>query len=194
MCSATCHPSLIIYAFPFIAAFIGWIFNKILLSYFFGKIIPKLKLPLSETVAKYVADEVDIKDIAQHIARKENIESLKPSIEKHLDNLLRVKLEEKIPMISMLMGEKTIDKLKQVAMEELDVALPSLILQLGEHLQSTTDINKLVKEKMMNLDMQKIIPPLKKSLRKQLNYFELAGAVCGLIIGIVLIAFLIFNF
>src|ERR1044072_154817 len=107
---------------PLISAFIGWFTNWIAIKMLFHPKQPKRILGITfhgifrkrqqEFAAKLgalVANELlHFDEIAAKIKEPERLKELNPVIEAHLDNFLKVKLQEKMPMISMFVGEKTL--------------------------------------------------------------------------------------
>jgi hypothetical protein len=58
-----------------------------------------------------------------------------PFIDTNLDSFFKERLVQKLPIISMLIGEKTIAQLKEVFIEELRQLFPDLISQLSKSVQ-----------------------------------------------------------
>ena len=50
--------------------------------------------------------------LKEKVTDPENLNKLKPEIETHIDSFLREKLKETFPMLSMFIGDKTINQLK----------------------------------------------------------------------------------
>ena len=61
--------------------------------------------------------------------------SLIPFIDQALDSFFKERLVQKMPMVSMFVGDKTITQLKEVFMEELSQLFPDLIKQLTQSIQ-----------------------------------------------------------
>lgn len=175
---------------PLVAALAGWLLHKLLIGFFFTYQLPKLQKPLANEAARYISKETDWHGIAATIADEKHIRPLMPLIEEHLDVLLRKKIKEKVPVLAALMGDKTLDKIKSAVMEELSLALPKLITGLGDNLQLHTKVEDLVRDKIMQMDLQRMIPLWKRSLRKPLRYIALAGALTGFLIGLMLVLLL----
>jgi hypothetical protein len=58
-----------------------------------------------------------------------------PIIDEKLDDFFRHRLTEKLPMISMFIGDKTIQQLKSVFMEELKQMFPTLMQSFASNMQ-----------------------------------------------------------
>jgi hypothetical protein len=88
---------------------------------------------------------------------------LLPLIDARLDDFFRNKLAEKLPMISMFIGDKTIQQLKEVFMEELQLLFPELIEQFSEQLQAelTTQLQTTLTDQL-SVRLLKATAPLRK--------------------------------
>lgn len=78
----------------------------------------------------------------------ENFSRLKPTIEEHIDDFLRNKLKEQMPMISMFIGDKTVNTLKTIFIAEIEKLFPRVIGQYAGNLKKDLQLGKLVKEKL----------------------------------------------
>jgi len=182
---------------PFIAALIGWIINSLIIRFlfhplqptkilgftFFG-LIPAKREIIAKQLGQYVDEELfSFGDIEEKLTNPANIEKLLPMVEEQIDHFLRKKLAEQMPMISMLIGENTIQQLKNIFMEELTILFPNLIHQYAKNLQSDLDLEKMITEKIMAIDLIETEKKLHAQFKKELQYFRFAGALTGLIIG-----------
>jgi hypothetical protein len=89
------------------------------------------------------------------LTEKDPFEAMKPVINVKLDDFFRHKLSAKLPMISMFIGEKTIEELKEVFMEELALLFPMLITEFSAHLNK--DLQQQWERKFSIILQQKII-------------------------------------
>ena len=64
-----------------------------------------------------------------------SLEKIMPIIDEKLDDFFRHRLTEKLPMISMFIGDKTIQQLKSVFMEELKQMFPTLMQSFASNMQ-----------------------------------------------------------
>lgn len=64
-----------------------------------------------------------------------SLEKIMPIIDEKLDDFFRLRLTEKLPMISMFIGDKTIQQLKSVFMEELKQMFPTLMQSFASNMQ-----------------------------------------------------------
>jgi uncharacterized membrane protein YheB (UPF0754 family) len=174
-----------IYLIPFIAAFIGWLANWLLIKIAFQN-IGKRKNEFAAKLGNIVANElVNLDIIADKLKEPGKLDSIKPTIETHIDTFLRVKLLEKMPFLSTFIGESTLVKLKDGMMEEIEALLPVVISQYAGSLVDQINIEQLVSNKIKNLPEGKMEGMLKSGMNKELNMLKMAGAVSGFAIGLV---------
>ncbi|MFN7275459.1 MAG: DUF445 domain-containing protein, partial [Bacteroidota bacterium] len=126
---------------PLISAFIGWFTNwiaikmlfhprepKKILGFTFHGIFPKRQQVFAARLGKLVSDELlSFSDISTKITNPSNLKSVMPLIEKHIDRFLREQLPEQMPLISMFIGESTIQELKGVFVRQLEVLFPEIM-------------------------------------------------------------------
>lgn len=187
---------------PVISAFIGWFTNwiaikmlfhpkepKRILGMTFHGIFPKRQQQFAEKLGKLVSQELlSFKDIEEKITRPENISKILPSIEAHIDHFLRNKLSEVFPMLSMFIGDKTINQLKGVFMTELATIFPSTLKSYMGNLQQDLDLEKIVVDKVAAFSSDKLEAILYQIMSKEFRFVEIIGAVLGFIIGLLQIA------
>lgn len=183
-----------IYCFPILAAFIGWIFNLVLIQYLFKNVLPS-KLPaLGSKAGKYVSGNVFNADqLASKLTDPQQLESVRPFIEGHIDHFLNEKLKEKMPTIAMFIGEKTIGMMKVALMEEIDSLLPGLLTQFMGNLGDKINIEKALTTKLAGIPEEKIAAILNENLKKEKCLFQVFGAVSGFVIGLILIILVHFT-
>jgi hypothetical protein len=87
-----------------------------------------------ESLANKWVNQIDLSELIPQLTHNDSFESLKPIMNEKLDDFFRHKLSVKLPMISMFIGDKTIEELKGVFMEELAILFPVLITQFSANL------------------------------------------------------------
>ncbi len=184
---------------PFIAAFTGWFTTWIAIFMLFHPrkpinflglkiqgIFPKRQRQVAEKLGVMVASElIHFDEIAVQLQDPAMLSGLTPTIEKHLDNFLQVKLKEKMPVISMFVGTGTLDKIKEGMLEEIEILLPEIIAQYTSSLSSKIDIEKMVTEKVSNFSSDKLEQILLSVMKKEFRFIELIGGVLGFVIGLI---------
>jgi len=184
---------------PLIAAFTGWFTTWIAIYMLFHPrnpikfmgitiqgIFPKRQRQVAEKLGAVVARElIHFDEIAAQLKDPEMLHGLNPVIEKHLDNFLQVKLKEKLPIISMFVGDGTMQKIKEGMLEEIALLLPEIINQYTDSLSAKIDIEKMVTEKVSNFSSDKLEEILQSVMKKEFWFLEIIGGVLGLVIGLI---------
>ena len=187
----------LIYLIPFISAFIGWFTNwiaikmlfhprepKIILGIRFQGIFPKRQQQFAEKLGKLVSEELlSFEDIEAKISNPNNISKLMPFVEAHIDHFLRVKLAEQMPVISMFIGDKTINQLKEVFINELTELFPVIMKNYMNNLQEDLDLEKIVTQKVAGFSSDKLENILNAIMAKEFRFVEIIGGVLGFLIG-----------
>lgn len=141
---------------------------------------------IAAKIGKMVSRELFSFDaLQQKVTDPENFNKLKPEIEKHIDNFLRERLKETFPMLSMMIGDKTITQLKTAFLTELETLFPALMKSYVSNLEKDLDIEKEVSEKVAGFSIIKIEEMVYKSAKKQLIKAQLFGAAIGFLTGLI---------
>jgi len=184
---------------PFFAAFASWLIVKITIWSFFRPYIPvnilgirwqgtlpKLRTSFIENAAQTLSIEILKSDlINSKLTGVETLEKAMPVIETHIDNFLNKKLKEAIPVISMFVGEKIINQLKELFLEELKELFPSIMSQFIGNLSQTGDLKREIVLKLQSISIAETEIFFLNRLRKQLRKTEVGFAVAGFISGII---------
>jgi len=182
-----------------LSTFTGWITTWIAIKMLFHPrkpinivgfklqgIFPKNQRAIAEKLGQVVGKELlSFEEIEQKITNPENLQKLRPDIEQHVDQFLRIKLLEVFPMLSMLIGEKTILQLKEAFLLELENLFPVLMKNYMGKLQEDLDLEKIVTEKVANFSTQKLEDILNQITKKEFTFLEFIGGFFGLLIGII---------
>ena len=188
----------LLYLIPFISAFIGWFTNwiaikmlfhpresKKILGIRFQGIFPKRHKQFAEKLGKLVSAELlSFSDIEQKITNPANVAKLMPFIEEHIDQFLRVKLAEQMPVISMFIGDKTIQQLKSVFTAELENLFPVIMQNYMGNLKQDLDLEKIVTAKVALFSTDKLENILNAIMSKEFRFVEIIGGVLGFLIGL----------
>ena len=156
-------------------------------------IFPKRQQQFAEKLGKLVSEELlSFADIENKITHPDNIQKILPQVEQHIDQFLRIRLKETMPMISLFIGEKTINELKTVFMRELEELFPAIMKNYMANLQHELNLEKIVVEKVAAFSSDKLEAILVQIMSKEFRFIEIIGGVLGFIIGViqVLITFL----
>ncbi len=183
---------------PVIYAFIGWFTNWIaikmlfhpkeprkILGITFQGIFPKRQKIFAEKLGKLVSNElVSFNDIEEKVTDPKNLLSIMPVVEQHIDHFLKEKLNQKMPMIGMFLGEQTIHQFKSVFIEELQELFPVMMKGYMQTLESQLDLEQIVINKVSNFSSDKFEELLNQIMSKEFKFIEIIGAILGFAIGI----------
>ena len=184
---------------PFVAAFTGWFTTWIAVFMLFHPkepkrflgvtiqgIFPKRQSQVAAKLGSVVAKElIHFDEIALMLKNPDQLKSLTPLIEAHLDTFLQVKLKELFPVISMFVSDNMLGKMKEGMIAEIETLLPQLITQFTDNLAAKIDIEKMVTEKVSNFSSDKLEQVLEAVLKKEFRFVELIGGVLGFVIGLI---------
>lgn len=149
-------------------------------------VIPGNQNLIAEKLGKLVSKEfLSFSTLQEKVTDPDNFNKLKPEIEKHIDHFLREKLKDTFPMLSMLIGDKTINQLKTAFLLELESLFPILMKSYMTRLEKDLDLEKLITDKVAGISVEKVEVLLYQSAKKQLTYLKLMGALIGLLLGLI---------
>jgi uncharacterized membrane protein YheB (UPF0754 family) len=94
-------------------------------------------------------------------------------------------LAAEMPIISMFIGDKTIEQLKSLFMKELESLFPVLMTSYMDKLKHELDLEAIVTEKVSNFSSDKLEEILQSIMSKEFKFIEIIGAVLGFLIGII---------
>jgi uncharacterized membrane protein YheB (UPF0754 family) len=190
-----------------LTAFTGWITTWLAIKMLFHPrypikifglkiqgVFPKNQRMIAEKLGQVVSKELlSFEEIESKITHPDNLQKLRPDIEAHIDHFLRNKLKEVFPMLSMMLGEKTILQLKDAFLEELESLFPILMKSYMNKLQHDLDLEKIITEKVTNFSSEKLEDILKQITQKEFKFLEIISLVFGFVIGLaqVLIAYFV---
>jgi uncharacterized membrane protein YheB (UPF0754 family) len=184
---------------PFISAFIGWVTNwvaikmlfhprepKRILGIVFHGIFPKRQRQFGEKLGKLISNEfLSFQDIEQRISDPQNLKKIMPVLESHVDDFLKVRLSKELPVISMFIGDKTIDRLKSAFMQEIEELFPVVMKKYAGNLRTELDLEHIVISKVSTFSSDRLEELLYQIMSKEFRFVELIGAVIGFLIGLV---------
>lgn len=190
---------MLIFIIPVISAFIGWITNLIAIKMLFHPreprnlglftlqgIFPKRQKQFAAKLGKLVADELlSFDDISKKLTDPQKIRAMMPMIASRIEDFLRFKLPDSMPVLSMFIGDNTIEKIKTVFVIEMEDMLPQLILGYVESHRKELDLEKIVTEKVAGFSSDKLEEILNAIMKKEFRFIEIIGGVLGFIIGLV---------
>jgi uncharacterized membrane protein YheB (UPF0754 family) len=192
----------LLFLIPLISGFIGWVTNWVaikmlfhprrpvrVLGYEVQGIFPKRQRQFAEKLGRLVSQELlSFSEIERKVTDPGNLKKLMPVVEDHVDHFLRQRLPDAFPMISMFIGEKTINQLKTHFMAELETLFPDVMQRYMGNLKSELDLERIVVEKVSGFSSDKLEEILMSIMAREFRFVEILGGVLGFLIGLVQVA------
>lgn len=166
---------------------------KEIVGFRFSGILPAMLPGLAAQVSGMMEEEfLSPEKIAAKLDDPLLMQQLKPEIETHIDEFLKTKLKEAFPLLSNFMGEKTLSKFKEAFLTEVETILPDLLKSYSGRLLEEWQPVQLVKDRISNINIEHIEMMVKKKAARQIRLLRLAGALLGLLTGILQVIIIYF--
>jgi uncharacterized membrane protein YheB (UPF0754 family) len=190
------HPALYT---PLIPAFICWLLAKFIVRYLFKPlrpvkvlgmnfhgILPKYQNELAVSIAEMISSEI-LQDnfLKERLAHTDTLQRAMPVIEIHIDNFLNIKLKAESPAISIFVGEKIINQLKELFLKELEELFPSVMSQFIGDLSQKEELKQEMVVKLSGIQIDDIEAKFYRAFRNEINKIEFTFALGGLIAGVI---------
>ncbi len=187
---------------PIISTLMAWLMIRLFIQYFFKPVmpvkafglsfqgvIPKKQDHIAAAIAAFAAKELLNPEMThEKLAGPETLQKAMPAIEEHIDHFINVKLKESLPVISMFIGERVTNQLKELFMKELEELFPSVMSQFIDGFLENNGIEKEVISKISVISVADIEKTFYRVFKNELNKVELAFAAAGFITGIIQLA------
>jgi uncharacterized membrane protein YheB (UPF0754 family) len=151
---------------PLMSALLGWLIPWLFIKLLFA--------PWNKSLKNFVQN-LQIESLVPTSSSKTQFEALLPLIDEKFDAFFKQKLSEKMPMISMFIGDKTVAQLKSIFLEELQLIFPEVLAQFLNN--SKDDFAKSIHSKWRLI----LEPKLLIATRK----YRFIAFIIGLIWGII---------
>lgn len=195
-----------IYALPFIAAAIGWVTNYIAVKMLFHPkkpikilfftiqgIFPKRQAQLAESLGNVVATQLfSIQDIKEKLNDPSLTSHATQLVDGKIENFLRNKLMETMPMLKMFVNDALITNIKDTLVKEFEDSIPEILNGFADKLEEKVNIKEIVSQKVAAFSSDKFEEILFSIMKKEFKFIEIVGAVLGFLIGC--IQLLLLNF
>lgn len=182
-----------------VSAFTGWLVVWVIIKLLFRPlkpvtlagftiqgIVPASQQSMAEKIGKLVSTELfSFSALEEKITDPENFNKLKPEIETHIDGFLRDRLKDSFPMLSMLIGSKTINQLKGAFLLELETLFPVLMKSYLGRLEKELNLETMVRDKIASISIARAEELVYRSAKKQLFQIQLLGAGIGFVTGFI---------
>lgn len=181
-----------------------WLFFRVLVHFLFSPLkpvtiggmkiqglLPRYRNQLIQETGVWINTQlIPTLKLEEKLTDPGTLEKLMPVIEEHIDDFLRNKLTQEMPMISMFIGDKTINKLKETFLKEISNLLPKLLVSFAVQLQQKMDATVFLHQLSNNYPDHKIqsifYNSLQKEIKKGASFALLFGLIAGLLQVIVI--------
>jgi uncharacterized membrane protein YheB (UPF0754 family) len=183
---------------PALTAFIGWLLNKSLVYFLFGSaeggqpaaFLEARQQKIAATLPDAVINRFLSPDkINNYLTGTNHFEKVKPVIEEHMDDFLRNRLKVVFPVISMFIGDKTINDLKGHFMVELEQLFPVVMNKYAGSIVNPEDIRSLISREILDANISQLV---QKHFSKEIQLFTIWGALTGFTCGLLTVLLVIF--
>lgn len=184
---------------PVISAFIGWIVNRAAITLLFYPrrprklfgisiqgVLPRKQQELACKLAKLLSNELlSFSDIEEKITQPGNVSRIMPQVEEHIDHFLRIKLPAQMPVISMFIGDKTIQELKTIFTAEMEELFPVVMKNYIAGFKEDLSIEKMVADRINGFSSSRLEELIRSGLSREIRSLEIMGAGLGFLVGII---------
>lgn len=188
---------VIVFLLAVVGGVIGWVTNILAIKLMFRPInpikiplinleivglIPKRKNEIAQNIGEVVAKELlSIDDIIKNAITEEDKVIFSQLVKNKIRNLVAGKMDF-VPVPFRMMVQGPIDNIIE---EEVDGALKEMESGAINHIKDKVNIEKIVEEKINELDLQELERIIINVAKKELKHIEVLGFILGAAIGIV---------
>jgi uncharacterized membrane protein YheB (UPF0754 family) len=148
-------------------------------------VFPKRKRQIAESLGKIVGQELlSFQEIERTITHPDNVNKILPLVDQHIDYFLHHKLKDALPIISLFIGERTLQQLKSVFMQELEELFPVIMKNYVGNMKNDLDLERIITEKIVNFSAERLEQMLNQILTREFRFVEVIGAGLGFFIGV----------
>ncbi|WP_028786357.1 hypothetical protein [Terrimonas ferruginea] len=170
---------------PLVSAFLGWLFCQWGLTMLVRQLVAN-RVSLADKAGQFAAQRLEGSlNLEEKLADPSLLDNAMPVIEQHIDEFLNVKLKEEMPMISMFIGNKTTDKLKEVFITQLRQLFPTIMGQLAGNLKERFNVQSLVTKGLTDQPAAELKANITKAFAQPAARIRMAGLIGGLAIGLI---------
>lgn len=179
-----------------VGGLIGWVTNILAIKLLFRPIkpiripilnieiiglIPKRKNEIAANIGEVISNELlSMDDILEQAFNSSNGENFNSYLIDKIKNIINEKLNI-IPMPFRMMASPYID---EILNNEVPKAVNEISADLLNKAKENVDIQKIVEEKINELDLEKLEEIIIKVAKKELKHIEILGLVLGALIGV----------
>ncbi|WP_346888973.1 DUF445 family protein [Clostridium sp. UBA1056] len=188
---------VVVVSLALVGGVIGWVTNILAIKLMFRPInpikipiinfeivglIPKRKNEIAKNIGEVVAKELlSIDDIINSAITEDDKIMFSQLVKNKIRKLVAEKMDF-VPAPFRMMAQAPIDNIIE---QEVDGALKEIEGEVIGHIKNRVDIEKLVAEKINDLDLQELERIIVSVAKKELKHIEVLGFILGAAIGIV---------
>lgn len=191
-----------IYFLPLACGVGCWLCVTIIVYYLFRPVMPVKVAGIRfigivpgayNTISRKLADTVyqqilsNKPQLEKEISSEERIQQLLPYIETQIDEFLRVKLPASMPMIAMLIGDKTIHQVKGIFVSEIKVLFPKILLQYLDRLTTDGKLHAMLVSQFQSTAARSYVQGLEQRCKPLFFKLKLFSFVFGAVYGLILL-------
>ncbi|WP_346939157.1 DUF445 family protein [uncultured Clostridium sp.] len=188
---------VVVFLLAIVGGVIGWVTNILAIKLMFRPIspikiplinfeivglIPKRKNEIAQNIGEVVAKELlSIDDIINNAITEDDKIIFSQLVKNKIRALVAGKMDF-VPVPFRMMVQGPIDNIIE---EEVDGALKEMESEAINHIKDKVNIEKIVEEKINELDLQELERIIINVAKKELKHIEVLGFILGAAIGIV---------
>jgi uncharacterized membrane protein YheB (UPF0754 family) len=186
-----------IWLIPLLNALFGWTIVSLLFWFLFHPyqsknffifemhgFIPKNLSSWGKQLGVYISENVvNIPKMKDSLLKSEKLQQIHVMLEAKVDDFLRHKLKEKIPVFSMFITEGLISKMKEILVEELAGLVPSVIEQIASGMEEQFNISKMIDERLSGIATPELESLFHRYTGKAITALKITVGVMGFALG-----------
>lgn len=181
-----------------IGGIIGWITNVLAIKLIFRPInpiripilnieilglIPKRRGEIAQNIGEIVQNElISLDEIVDEVLKEEDKDRIVQYIKLKINNVIRDKMPVFIPSTFKELIQGYLDDIVE---QEISVTVTDLSEELVNRATDRINIQKMIEDKINELDLEKLEDIILSIAKKELKHIEVLGLVLGFLIGIV---------
>ncbi len=191
-----------IYLIPVLNVLFGWFIVTAIIYFIFRPfhrknflfikvqgLIPSLQRSLAEDVAAYISAElVNFKAMEEKLLSPESLKEIHDYLDKKAEEFLRIKLLEKLPMLSMFITDSLVNTAKESLVGELDKMIPEIIKMYSGKIQQQFDVKTKVREFISTYPVQELEKNFYKIAGNKIYKLKIFIALLGFVLGMIEVA------
>lgn len=199
--------NMMLYTLPFLGALIGWVTNYLAVKMLFHPrekkqflffslqgVFPKRQQAFAAKLAKIVSTELfSVREVTEHLKTNGTSDATMALISERLEKALLEKLPRAMPMLSLLLNNQLVEKIKRALREQLRDTIGEVIEMLSATLEKDLDVHAIVEQKVAAFSSDKLEEILYSIMKREFKFIEAVGAVLGFAIGLCQAALLQFG-